>query len=192
MTKRINFQDFITKPVDGFVNFSANSTVLTVESSDLICPTCDEHIGYTKEYGRNVTCGNCGEEFLNEAMEQPEDTVPPQDGDIGDGVVGDENSQEDAADELDDLDNEEDPNSMVIRNVKNAHLVYKRATDEGSYEELWVYRLDNIKDDLTIRKAILAGTDIQPGKLQSDDGVQTYEMWTAGNGQTIHITGLPN
>lgn len=87
---------------------------------------------------------------------------------------------------------EHDPNNMVKRTVKGSHLVYKRATEEGSYEELWIYQTDNIKNDQTIMKAILAGTDIPAGKMKSEDGMQSYEMWSAGNAQMIKIEGLPN
>lgn len=93
---------------------------------------------------------------------------------------------------LDDIEEETDPNKQgVIRYVSGAHLVYKRKSEEGQFEELWIYPLNkNIKKD-EVRSGILAGTDIKPGEVSSDDGSQHYELWTAGNAQMIFITGLP-
>lgn len=87
----------------------------------------------------------------------------------------------------------EDPDRQgLIRKVPKAHLVYKRQTEEGQYEELWIYNAGEIKDELTIRKAILAGTDIPVTKTKSPDGAQQYEMWTTGNVEMLLIKGLPN
>jgi hypothetical protein len=91
----------------------------------------------------------------------------------------------------------EDPNKRgLIRTVKKAHLVYKRETEDGTFEELWVMNVNKLKDDLAVRKAILAGTDIPSGATKSqDDGtgnVQEYTLWTAGNVEFIKITGLVN
>lgn len=81
----------------------------------------------------------------------------------------------------------------VIRQVDNAHLVYKRQMEDGGFEELWVYNIgDKIDDALTIRRAILAGTDIPRGHTRSEDGQQTYTLTTMGNAQLLHITGLSN
>lgn len=97
--------------------------------------------------------------------------------------------------ELDQIANKasEDPDHQgLIRKVPNGHLVYKRQTDEGNYQELWVYNAGALKDSLEVRKAILAGTDIPVGKSRSPDGTQEYEIWTAGNVEMILIKGLPN
>lgn len=80
----------------------------------------------------------------------------------------------------------------LIRKVKGAHLVYKRETETGSFEELWIYNLGTLKDELEIRKAIIAGTDIPVNNHRSPDGTQEYSMWSAGNAEMILITGLPN
>lgn len=87
-----------------------------------------------------------------------------------------------------------DPNRAgVIRYVKDAHLVYKRRNDEGTFDELWIYNTSSdMKDELTIRRAILAGTDIGKNKTRSEDGNQNYTLSTLGNAQFLHITGLPN
>jgi hypothetical protein len=87
-----------------------------------------------------------------------------------------------------------DPDKQgIIRVVKGAHLVYKRETEDGTYEELWVYKTGNpTRDEYKIRKDILAGTDIAFDKMSSEDNAQTYELWTSGNVQMIKIDGLPN
>jgi hypothetical protein len=81
----------------------------------------------------------------------------------------------------------------LIRTVKGAHLVYKRQNEEGKFDELWVFNVGGTLDDaLTIRRAILAGTDIPPRATKSKDGLQTYTLTTLGNAQLLHIKGLPN
>lgn len=87
----------------------------------------------------------------------------------------------------------EDPDHQgLIRKVENAHLVYKRQTPDGTYDELWVYNVgNNMENELKIRKAILAGTDIPTNKTTSPDGGQEYEIWTAGNVEMLLIKGLP-
>lgn len=87
----------------------------------------------------------------------------------------------------------EDPNRQgVVRTVKGAHMVYKRQTEDGTYEELWIYNIGNMRDELQVRKAILAGTDIPTNKTVSPDGSQQYELWSAGNAEVLQIKGLPN
>lgn len=105
---------------------------------------------------------------------------------------------EDGNDEMSKLDDvasnaTEDPDRQgVIRAIKRAHLVYKRESDGGGFEELWVYNIGTMKDEMKTRKAILAGTDIPPGKTTSPDGTQTYNIWSTGNAEMISIKGLPN
>ena len=109
--------------------------------------------------------------------------------DMGDEMdMGDELGMEDEPEEP------EDPDRMgVIRKVTGAHLVYKRQDEEGTYEELWMYKVDGgVKDELEVRRDILAGTDIPQGKTKSEDKTQEFELWTSGNVQFLHITGLPN
>lgn len=89
----------------------------------------------------------------------------------------------------------EDPNRQgLIRRVDGAHLVYKRQTEDGTYGELWIYNVDpnSYQSGMETRKAILAGTDIQQGQTQSDDGKQSYRIWTVGNAEMIKVEGLPN
>lgn len=113
-------------------------------------------------------------------------------GDLPDDVAPEEGDNE--VSQLDSVvsDATENPDRQgAIRTVKHAHLVYKREGDEG-YEELWVYNVGTMKDELEIRKNILSGTDIPPGKTTSPDGSQSYTTWASGNAEVIHITGLPN
>ena len=92
------------------------------------------------------------------------------------------------------LEEPEDPRRAgFIRTVDNAHLIYKTQSENGTYEELWIYNLhDDSNDELDIRRDILAGTDIPPQKTKSPDGVQSYTATTMGNAQILKITGLPN
>jgi len=87
-----------------------------------------------------------------------------------------------------------DPNRAgIIRTVDNAHLVYKRQAENGTYEELWIYNIhDATNDELDIRRDILAGTDIPAKKTKSADGAQSYSVSTMGNAQMLKISGLPN
>lgn len=81
----------------------------------------------------------------------------------------------------------------MIRKIPNAHLVYKRADETGTFTELWMYEIKKgMRDEFNVRDNILAGTDIPPRQTSSPDGSQSYDMWTAGNMQLIQISGLPN
>ena len=106
---------------------------------------------------------------------------------------------DDSAQMQDEFGDEEAPESDdpdrqgLIRVVPGAHLVYKRADEEGTFEELWIYNTsDKFDDELETRRAILAGTDIEMNKMKSKDGSQSYELWNAGNAQLLKITGLPS
>ena len=92
-----------------------------------------------------------------------------------------------------DLGEPEDTNFQgEIRTVKGANLVYKRKSHDGNYDELWIYNVGNdIKRETQIRRAILAGTDIDPGKQESQDGSQRADTTTTGNVQFLSIVGLP-
>jgi len=81
----------------------------------------------------------------------------------------------------------------IIRVVKNAHLVYKRQQENGTFQELWIYNIDTgLQDEVDIRRNILSGTDIPNKKTKTEDGSQSYDMWTIGNVQMVLIQGLPN
>jgi len=121
----------------------------------------------------------------------------------GGGMGGDDDMQQaeptpygepEPVDDDEELEEPEDPKRAgVIRVVDNAHLVYKKQSENGTYEELWIYNIrNNTNDELKIRRDILAGTDIPPQKTRSPDGVQTYISSTIGNAQMLEIKGLPN
>lgn len=79
----------------------------------------------------------------------------------------------------------------MIRTVRGACLVYKRKTSNGTYDELWIYNVgQNLKKETAVRKAILAGTDIDPNTQMSDDGEQKAKTTTIGNVQYLNITGM--
>ena len=123
-----------------------------------------------------------------------EDPQPTEDNSDSDELPLDGNDSEQDR-QMDDVavSASEDPNKQgVIRSVPNAHLVYKREMDDGSYEEMWQYRSDNIRTAMDIKRAILAGTDIPPSAVESEDGNQRCEVWSVGNAQVLKITGLPN
>lgn len=109
------------------------------------------------------------------------------------GGVADADPDEEAPDVMEPQE-WQDPNRQgTIRRVKNAHLVYKRQSDDGTFEELWIYKQgDKFDDELEIRRDILAGTDIPVNKTQSDDKRQQSDSWTSGNVQMLKITGLTN
>jgi len=99
-----------------------------------------------------------------------------------------------AQQQQDDEDLEEpEERDGIIRTVPDAHLVYKKQSEDGSFEELWIYNTDDtLGSDLKIRHDILAGTDIPPKKTKSPDGTQSYTLTNLGNAQYLHIKGLPN
>jgi len=85
-----------------------------------------------------------------------------------------------------------DPNKQgITRVVKGAHLVSKRESEEGGFEELWMYEIKkSSNDEFDVRNSILAATDIPKNQTQTPDGTQRYTLWTAGNMQLMKITGL--
>ena len=86
-----------------------------------------------------------------------------------------------------------DPNHAgIIRNVTGAHLIYKRESSDGTYEEMWIFNSGEFRKDIEIKKAIIAGTDIPSHSTKSPDGSQELKMWSAGNADIIVLTGLAN
>lgn len=131
---------------------------------------------------------NSKSKFLNvektedEELEHKEDDI-----EVDNDEVTDEELEGFQNDETGDEDKQ-----GLIRVVKGAHLVYKRKNEEGRYEELWIFKIDDkLKNSLDIKNDILSGTDISPNKTKSEDGLQEVELWTAGNVQLLFITGLP-
>lgn len=136
----------------------------------------------------------------NADADSPWGSLPTTGGGVGDapegeGEGGDAEADPETDQELDAVSDKasEDPNRQgLIRTVRGAHLVYKRESDSGTFEELWLYNVTTLQDEMTVRKAILAGTDIPPNKSQSPDGSQTYRVWSAGNAEMLLISGLQN
>jgi len=164
------------EPVDP-VNGEEQPTDDEFDDSELLAddPTDDPMAGFSDPTSGGAAGGS------NEGDDLPPDVAP-----------------EEGNDELSQLDDvasnaTEDPDRQgAIRAVKKAHLVYKRESGDGGFEELWVYNVGTMKDELETRKAILAGTDILPGKTTSPDGTQTYSIWSTGNAELLSIKGLPN
>lgn len=141
-----------------------------------------------------------------EQEETSTDNIPPEE---VDNAETDDSDKESTADRMtvikkdgstseQDLESDNDEASDksdkmgIIRKVKGAHLVFKRKNEDGKFNELWVYNLNNYKDELNLKRDILSGTDIPQGKKKNKDGSQEYDIWTAGNVQMIFISGLPN
>jgi hypothetical protein len=93
--------------------------------------------------------------------------------------------------QVQDTDEDNQDFQGLIRTVRGACLVFKRKTQNGTYNELWIYNVGNsLKQETAIRKAIISGTDIDPNTQTSDDGQQKASTWTKGNVQFLNITGL--
>lgn len=124
------------------------------------------------------------DEMVNRFNLNDDDDMESVDTFPADSDVGSPESQEPAT----------DPNFQgVLRTVMGANLVYKRQTEDGTFEELWIYNVgDDVKQEIKIRKAVLAGTDILPGNVSSQDRTQELDTYTVGNVQYLKITGLPN
>ncbi len=136
------------------------------------------------------------DEDINEFTEEDFQSDEFAEDDFGD----DEFAEEDSIDpneekELSQVVNKatENPNKQgAIRTVSNAHLVYKREQKDGTYEELWMYKIDDMRKALDIRRDIVAGTDIPVNKMTSPDGDQSYTIWSVGNVEMLNIEGLPH
>lgn len=114
------------------------------------------------------------------------------DGELTDDEIASLGDEESIEGEEDGVPEENADFQGEIRTVKGGNLVFKRKNEDGNFDELWIYNVGNdIKRETQIRRAILAGTDIDPGKQESKDGTQRAETTTTGNVQFLHITGLP-
>jgi len=114
--------------------------------------------------------------------------------DVGDSVANVGDQEMESPQSPPEIQVFDDPTKAgVIRTVKNAHLVYKKQTEDGTFTELWIYNIHrNSHDELDIRRSILAGTDIPKTKTRSVDGIQHYTITTMGNAQLLKINGLYN
>ena len=140
-----------------------------------------------------------------------EDAAADEDLDAVEDAEGYDELEDDFDDEVDDFDDEvddsfeeepEDPDRQgLIRTVDNAHLIYKRKSEDGTFEELWIYNIGvdfgpdtktPFADEMEVRNDILASTDIDNNDTESEDRTQSYTLTTMGNAQFMHVTGLPN
>lgn len=81
----------------------------------------------------------------------------------------------------------------IIRTVKGANLVYKRKDSDGDFTELWIYNIGkDMKHSNDVKRAIVAGTDIDPSRMESEDGTQKMDLYSIGNVQYLELSGLPN
>jgi len=96
--------------------------------------------------------------------------------------------------ETDEKEEHKDPDKQgLIRKIKGAHLISKRVNEDGTYDELWMYRISRgNKNEYDIRSEILSNTDIEQKSGVSESGTQKYVLWTNNGTQFIQITGLPN
>ena len=87
----------------------------------------EEHV----DLGQGVSMGSEDMPSQGQSTEEPPAAVPTMDGEEDDSG---------------------DPNrSGIIRTVNNAHLVYKRQSETGTFEELWIYNIhDKMHDDLDV------------------------------------------
>lgn len=133
------------------------------------------------EYGTDFQSDS--NELQNEELALGDGNLAPEE--FGEETIGEFGPEEEVPEEDADFQGE-------IRTVKGANLVYKRQMENGNFEELWVYNVGNdMKRETQIRRAILAGTDINPSTQESEDGNQYSETSSMGNIQFLHIIGMP-
>lgn len=135
-----------------------------------------------------------GEDFEQSGEDFPQDDQDVQ-GEEGLEDLEGEEGEEQPEDLEGEEQSEEDPSFQgVIRpNPAGSVLVYKRQNSEGTFTELWIYNNgNNIKDTASIRRNILAGTDIDAVKSSSPDGTQTAETTSIGNVTFLKIEGMPS
>jgi len=152
-------------------------------------------VSYFQRLAKEAGLTNLGKDSSGMEAEQGSGMTDNTTDDRSEGIsqVGDLELPDEDLELNDNVPESDDPDKQgVIRTVDDAHLVYKRENEEGTYDELWVYNTsEHMKDELKVRRAILAGTDIPPKKTESEDGAQKYELTTMGNGQMLEISGLP-
>lgn len=133
-------------------------------------------------------------EFLSRSYYKSEDEEQrtPGEESVPKPEEADDVPEDEIDDELGGEEEHQDRDKMgLIRRVANAHLVYKRQEEDGTYTELWLYHDDVIKS-AEIRREIIAGTDIDINTGYSEDKLQTYEIWSPGNCEMMEIRGLPS
>jgi hypothetical protein len=152
----------------------------------------EDQIDMDKLDGFSVNTGNP----LQQAQTGVADVTMAQDGIKKVDELVDDEEKSNTVSGLPDIGEEEEDGDAdfqgEIRTVRGANLVYKRKNENGNFEELWVYNVGNdIKRESQIRRAILAGTDINPNTEESEDGEQYADTSTIGNVQFLNIVGIP-
>lgn len=149
-------------------------------------------VSYYQRLAKNAGLTNSGDRTLDQ--QPPGLGAPAGFEDPNAAVAGAAGPQPPQETNVSGVEVEGDPNRQgLIRTVKGAHLVYKRKNEEGTFDELWVFGTGgDMEGSLKVRRDILAGTDIPPRATKSQNGAQSYTLKTLGNGQILHIKGLPN
>lgn len=80
----------------------------------------------------------------------------------------------------------------AVRRVPRAKLLWKRKEDSGTFSERWMYLAQSIDDIVTIKRKILAETDIPVNKTSSPSGEQGFVMEQYGDLVFITISGIKN
>ena len=150
----------------------------------------DENLSVAKEYEEN----DINVKRKDDDEENPDEYADNQQGENNE--FDDENQDDTDPDELDQYGNDANEGQERqgnVRYVKDAHLVSRRQTDDGKFDELWIF---NTKDQAPRRSDyiisdILKGTDIPANEISSDDGSQDYLIWNVGNIQMVKVRGLP-
>ncbi len=129
------------------------------------------------------------DEFPDDGELPPDELDPDAEGLEGDGLGG-EGDLEGMSDEKP----LEDPKYQgVIRTVRGAFLAHKIKSEDGTFEELWVYnKTKDLNNDAEVKRRILSGTDIPKNDVTSDDGMQKVTTKNIGNVIIVKIEGLPN
>lgn len=76
------------------------------------------------------------------------------------------------------------------RRVPRAKMLWKKKEDDGTFTERWMYLAQSIDDLVSIKRKILAGTDIPVNKTMSPDGKQGFVLEQFGDIVWITINGV--
>ena len=130
----------------------------------------------------------------DEEQQQPQPDEQPEEVGSAMDQQPQEQPQDDSMNDNPDGENGDPDKQGLIRTIPGAHLVFKRKVEEGTFDELWIYSINEkgLRTEYQVRAEILAGTDIPINQTKSEDGSQYCELWTAGTAQLLFISGLPN
>jgi len=150
----------------------------------------DENLSVAKEYEEN----DINVKRKDDDEENPDEYADNQQGENNEfDDANQDNTDPEELDQYGNDANEDQERQGNVRYVKDAHLVSRRQTDDGKFDELWIF---NTKDQAPRRSDyiisdILKGTDIPANEISSDDGSQDYLIWNVGNIQMVKVRGLP-